>query len=151
MAPTDRPLHHPRPGIYNAVSRSDLWAPACARHRAPPRYTKCACGRTAGPSQITDHNTRHGIHPSPLSVFFLSLLGGSGAHWRSQKKHQRGRARRSRGCTTVHAESTLSSAQVLNGSRNHRGLHSKCSKTKCTVTSHGVPSSHLVSYKPDPL
>ena len=23
LAPTDRPLHHPRPGIYNAVSRSD--------------------------------------------------------------------------------------------------------------------------------
>ena len=24
--PPDRPLHHPRPGIYNAVLRSDLWA-----------------------------------------------------------------------------------------------------------------------------
>ena len=26
---------------------------ACARHRAPPRYTKCACGRT-----LTDHRSR---------------------------------------------------------------------------------------------
>ena len=28
---------------------------ACARHRAPPRYTKCACGRT---SQITDKGSQ---------------------------------------------------------------------------------------------
>ena len=45
------------PGIYNAVSRSDLWAPACARHRAPPRYTKCACGRT-----LTDHRSLTGVY-----------------------------------------------------------------------------------------
>ena len=45
LAPTDRPLHHPRPGIYNAVRQ--------VRHRAPPRYTKCACGRT-----LTDHRSQ---------------------------------------------------------------------------------------------
>merc|ERR1712086_861145 len=32
---------------------------ACARHRAPPRYTKCACGRT-----LTDHRSPR---PSPPS------------------------------------------------------------------------------------
>ena len=52
-APTDRPLHHPRSGIYNAVLlRSDRWAlPALGTghrlgiHNAP----------AGGPSQITAH------------------------------------------------------------------------------------------------
>ena len=30
---------------------------ACARHRAPPRYTKCACGRT-----LTDHRSHGDVH-----------------------------------------------------------------------------------------
>ena len=34
----------------------------CARHRAPPRYTKCAC--PGGPSQITDHFRPLALNPS---------------------------------------------------------------------------------------
>ena len=49
----DRPLHHPRPGIYNAVLVRPVGS-ACARHRAPPRYTKCACGLT-----LTDHRSQN--------------------------------------------------------------------------------------------
>ena len=53
LAPTDRPLHHPRPGIYNAVLRSDLWAlPALGTgHRLGIQNAPAG-----GPSQITDHN-----------------------------------------------------------------------------------------------
>ena len=52
--PPDRPLHHPRPGIYNAVLRSDLWAlPALGTgHRLGIQNAPAG-----GPSQITDHIT----------------------------------------------------------------------------------------------
>ena len=50
--PPDRPLHHPRPGIYNAVLRSDLWAlPALGTgHRLGIQNAPAG-----GPLQITDH------------------------------------------------------------------------------------------------
>ena len=50
--PPDPPLHHPRPGIYNAVSRSDLWAlPALGTgHRLGIKNAPAG-----GPLQITDH------------------------------------------------------------------------------------------------
>ena len=46
--PPDRPLHHPRPGIYNAVSRSDRFGTG---HRLGIQNAPAG-----GPSQITDHN-----------------------------------------------------------------------------------------------
>ena len=57
---TDRPLHHPRPGIYNAVSRSDLWAlPALGTgHRLGIQNAPAG-----GPLQITDHRTRVALQP----------------------------------------------------------------------------------------
>ena len=45
--PPDRPLHHPRPGIYNAVLRSDRFGTG---HRLGIRYAPAG-----GPLQITDH------------------------------------------------------------------------------------------------
>ena len=61
----DRPHGRPPEGEHEGGQtrnhdshRSDLWqavGTACARHRAPSRYTKYACGRT---SQITDHDSR---------------------------------------------------------------------------------------------
>ena len=48
-APTDRPLHHPRPGIYNAVLRSDRFGTG---HRLGIQNEPAG-----GPSQITDHST----------------------------------------------------------------------------------------------
>ena len=52
--PPDRPLHHPRPGIYNAVLRSDLWAlPALGTgHRLGIQNAPAG-----GPSQITEDHT----------------------------------------------------------------------------------------------
>ena len=47
MAPTDRPLHHPRPGIYNAVLRSDRFGTG---HRLGIQNAPAG-----GPLQITDH------------------------------------------------------------------------------------------------
>ena len=46
---------------------------ACARHRAPPRYTKCACGRT-----LTDHRSlskqgRTYMQVRPILKFSLRL------------------------------------------------------------------------------
>ena len=50
---TRRGRHHPRPGIYNAVLRSDLWAlPALGTgHRLGIQNAPAG-----GPSQITDHH-----------------------------------------------------------------------------------------------
>jgi len=50
--PPDPSLHHPRPGIYNAVLRSDLWAlPALGTgHRLGVQNAPAG-----GPLQITDH------------------------------------------------------------------------------------------------
>ena len=47
LAPTDRPLHHPRPGIYNAVLRSDRFGTG---HRLGIQNAPAG-----GPLQITDH------------------------------------------------------------------------------------------------
>ena len=48
--PPDRPLHHPRPGIYNAVLRSDRFGTG---HRLGIQNAPAG-----GPSQITDHYRR---------------------------------------------------------------------------------------------
>ena len=58
MAPTGRPLHHPRPGIYNAVLRSDRFGTG---HRLGIQNAPAG-----GPLQITDHTDTpraHDAHP----------------------------------------------------------------------------------------
>ena len=77
------PLHHPRPGIYNAVLRSDLWAlPALGTgHRLGIQNAPAG-----GPLQITDHlRVLVGWYPPstwtvirPLCVPSLSGPGGPG-------------------------------------------------------------------------
>ena len=65
-----RPLHQPRrttpspTGIYNALSKVRPAGTACARHRAPPRHTKCAYGRTTLTNHADHKSRRHGRHTS---------------------------------------------------------------------------------------
>ena len=63
-APTDRPLHHPRPGIYNAVLRSDRFGTG---HRLGIQNAPAG-----GPLQITDHmvytHTHTHIHTHKIRV-----------------------------------------------------------------------------------
>ena len=56
------PLHHPRPGIYNAVLRSDLWAlPALGTgHRLGIQNAPAG-----GPLQITDHYLANEVLHTP--------------------------------------------------------------------------------------
>ena len=51
--PPDRPLHHPRPGIYNAVLRSDRFGTG---HRLGIQNAPAG-----GPSQITDHSVSRAL------------------------------------------------------------------------------------------
>ena len=49
----DHTTHHPRsPRDLQCCPKVRPVGSACARHRAPPRYTKCACGRP-----LTDHRS----------------------------------------------------------------------------------------------
>ena len=84
MAPTDRPLHHPRPGIYNAVLRSDRFGtPGTAsvykmRLRADPYR-----------SQITE------TEQNPSASASGSGEAGRVAWWRGrqQKRNKAGKQR----------------------------------------------------------
>ena len=74
-SPSRRGRHHPRPGIYNAVLRSDLWAlPALGTgHRIGVQNAPAG-----GPSQITDHSGvsgvwRHWCHFDCFSTLHLRV------------------------------------------------------------------------------
>ena len=50
-----RPSAYPSNGTSQCCLKVRPVGSACARHRAPPRYTKCACGRI-----LTDHRSHTG-------------------------------------------------------------------------------------------
>ena len=59
-------------GIYNALSKVRPAGTACDRHRAPPRHTKCAYGRTTLTNHA-DHKSRRHAGVTRLTTYYCNL------------------------------------------------------------------------------